>query len=175
MASARMAGTTSYRADRRRSRVTNMAAYVDGNTVRKVYENPWREEELQREHRRQERELKEEKRQLRRALGVQIASVMFMCAVLGMLLFGCVQYLQIQSAVTASVKHINSMESQLEDLRAVNNAEAARVEAAVNLDEIREIAENELGMVYASASQVVQYDKADTNYVRQYADVPDAE
>lgn len=47
-----------------------------------------------------------------------------------------------------------------------------RIETSVNLEEIRDIAINELGMVYASQDNVVLYKNTSQNYVSQYEDVP---
>ena len=43
---------------------------------------------------------------------------------------------------------------------------------AVNLDEIREEAQGTLGMVYASADQVIEYNSPSADYVKQYEDIP---
>ena len=44
---------------------------------------------------------------------------------------------------------------------------------SVNLEEIRDKAQNELGMVYASPEQIVEYDNPATDYVKQYEDIPE--
>ena len=43
---------------------------------------------------------------------------------------------------------------------------------SVNLDEIRERAQNDLGMVYASPDQVIEYENPATDYVKQYEEIP---
>ena len=103
---------------------------------------------------------------------MNIGYAMFLTAIMSLLLFGCIKYLQIQASVTSSMKHINAMESQISDLRADNDAEYNRVMMTENLEEIRRIAIEELGMVYASESQVVLFTGKDTDFVRQYEDVP---
>jgi len=40
---------------------------------------------------------------------------------------------------------------------------------------VRDIAINELGMVYAQADQVILYDSQGGDYVKQYADIPEEE
>ena len=42
----------------------------------------------------------------------------------------------------------------------------------MDLEKIRDIAVNELGMVYANEDQVVLYDNEGSDYVKQYADIP---
>ena len=52
-----------------------------------------------------------------------------------------------------------------------NNTKYNSVMDSVNLDEIREKAMNELGMVYPSRSQVIGYDSKESEYVKQYKDI----
>ena len=44
---------------------------------------------------------------------------------------------------------------------------------AVNLDEIRTKAQKDLGMVYASEDQIVEYTRPSADYVKQYEDIPE--
>lgn len=45
----------------------------------------------------------------------------------------------------------------------------------VDLEEIRRIATEELGMTYAAKDQVVLYESEESDYVRQYEEIPDEE
>ena len=76
---------------------------------------------------------------------------------------------------TSSQKKIASLESQLAELKKVNADDLNRIETSVNLEEIRDIAINELGMVYATQENVVLYKKTSQNYVSQYDSVPQEE
>ena len=60
-------------------------------------------------------------------------------------------------------------------LKKVNADDLNRIETSVNLEEIRDIAINELGMVYATQENVVLYKKTSQNYVSQYDSVPQEE
>ena len=73
------------------------------------------------------------------------------------------------------MKNIAALESQLTDLKQENDDEYNRVVTSVDLEKIRDIAINELGMVYAQEDQVVLYDSEGSDYVRQYADIPEEE
>ena len=84
----------------------------------------------------------------------------------------CCNYLRVQSSVTSKMKRIESMESKVEKLRNENDALETRINVYVNLDNVYEIATQELGMVYASKDQVITYDKTESEYVRQYEDIP---
>ena len=44
---------------------------------------------------------------------------------------------------------------------------------AVDLEEVRRVAVEELGMVYADSSQVITYTRENSDYVRQLKDIPD--
>lgn len=153
----------------RQQNIAYYQAYVDGNTVRKLDVMP--EERVKKAPKKQ---ISKETRKAReKAFQINVGYALFLTVIMGFLLFGCVNYLQIQAGVTSSMKHINAMESQLSDLRAENDAEYNRVIAKENLEEIRRIAMEELGMVYASENQVVLYDSKTIGFVRQYQDVPE--
>ena len=81
-------------------------------------------------------------------------------------------YLKLQAQVTESRKEISRMESSYSDLKLSNDAAYSKAVSSVDLDAIRDIAINELGMVYANQDQIVTYDKQDKDYVRQYEEVP---
>lgn len=84
-------------------------------------------------------------------------------------------YLEQQAMATSSQKKIASLESELAELKKANADELNRIETSVNLEKIRDIAINELGMVYATAENVVLYKNTHQNYVSQYEEVPQEE
>lgn len=84
-------------------------------------------------------------------------------------------YLEQQAMATSSQKKIASLESELAELKKENADELNRIETSVNLEEIRDIAMNELGMVYATQENVVLYKKTNQNYVSQYEEIPQEE
>lgn len=84
-------------------------------------------------------------------------------------------YLEQQAMATSSQKKIASLESELAEIKKANADELNRIETSVNLEEIRDIAINELGMVYATAENVVLYKNTHQNYVSQYEEVPQEE
>ncbi|MBP5384032.1 MAG: cell division protein FtsL [Lachnospiraceae bacterium] len=84
---------------------------------------------------------------------------------------GCLQYLQLQSDVTNSVKRISVLESRLNEIKAENDDTESRIKGTVGLEEIKKRAMNELGMQYATPEQIVKYESDDTDYVRQYIDI----
>ena len=54
-----------------------------------------------------------------------------------------------------------------------NNTKYNAIMDSVNLDEIRERAQESLGMVYATPEQVIEYQRPSADYVKQYEDIPE--
>ena len=87
-------------------------------------------------------------------------------------LYICVSYLKLQSSVTARLNHIESLEESIEKLKGDNDALLTRINTSVDLDYVYKVATEELGMVYANKDQVRLYNKTESEYVRQYEDIP---
>ena len=88
--------------------------FIDGNTVRKMQplEQPTRE---RRSSGQTHRRGKEQSIQY-----VNVFYTIFLIAAACMVLWSCVNYLQLQAETTSRVKHIAALETQLEDLRKEN-------------------------------------------------------
>ncbi len=100
------------------------------------------------------------------------AYVLFLCVALiatGIIL---VHYIGLQSDITSSVKRISRLESELNELKLANDEEYIRVSSNVDLEEIRRIAIQELGMQYAEEGQIVTFSGDSNDYVKQMADIP---
>lgn len=95
--------------------------------------------------------------------------IIALAAVIGL----CVNYLSVQSRITARVKNIEAQERILEQYKNDNDALEARIDASINLDNIYKVATEELGMVYADKNQILTYDKTPTEYVRQNENISD--
>ncbi len=80
-------------------------------------------------------------------------------------------YIKLQSELTISNKRVASLERELNDLRLTNDENLARINASVNLDSIKQIAVEELGMTYAEEGQVVVVGNEGSDYVRQLRDL----
>ena len=113
------------------------------------------------------------RRNQERALQMNLPYVMMLTAAAICALYICVSYLQIQSSITARLKNIQRLEETVESLREENNALETRINTSVDLDSVYKIATEELGMVYANREQVRLYNKTESEYVRQYEDIPE--
>ena len=142
--------------------------YVEGNTVRR--------EAVPRPRRGQEIRQPEITRRVRRnrekiqVIGVPYLIILAFATV--MVLGACVNYLQVQSSITAHRNNIKKLETSVMTMKADNNAVEGQIDTYVDLDYIRNVAMNEMGMVYPSDDQVIYYDKTESGYVRQYEDIP---
>lgn len=145
----------------------NRRRYIEGNTVRKTepLERPRRREGPRRQVRRR-RAVKE------KVQYVNVLYTVFVAAAACMLLWSCVNYLQLQAEITSRMKNIASLEMQLEELKKENDDNYTRIMTSVDLDYIKDVAINELGMVYAGEDQVILYDGKTRDYVRQNQEIP---
>ncbi len=82
------------------------------------------------------------------------------------------RYLCLKSSLDVHMTNIKSMESQLDTLRTENDALEKSIDTSVNLNEIYEIATTKLGMVRVDQNNIIQYDKTESEYVKQYEDIP---
>lgn len=166
-------GRSSYNSRQYSSRTsrTSSQMYVYGNTVTKPVSEPERHEQpLERPRKRASRQVRKNRRQ---ALHMNSAYVIFLTVAAVMALVVCVSYVQLQSRIASRSKNITAMQEELANLKEENTTKYNAVMDSVNLDEIRDKAQNELGMVYASPDQIVEYDNPATDYVKQYEDIPE--
>lgn len=145
--------------------------YVYGNVVPK--QEPMPEPRRQVREKPRMRESRQVQRNRRRALGMNPGYVVFLSAAAVLCLIICVNYVKMQSRLTSYSKNITALQEELANLKEENNTKYNAVMDSVNLDEIREKAQKDLGMVYASPEQMVEYDRPSTDYVRQYEDIPE--
>ena len=81
-------------------------------------------------------------------------------------------YIGLQSDITNSIKNISRLESQLNSLKLDNDEEYSRITNSVDLDEVKRVAIQELGMKYAEEGQIVTITGGGSDYMRQVADIP---
>lgn len=140
--------------------------YVQGNTVRKL--------DVTREIERQpQKKLSNTARKNReKAKHMNAGYVLFLCMALVATGIILVNYIGLQSDITNSVKHISALEKQLNDLKLSNDEEYNRISSSVDLEEIKRIAIQELGMRYAEEGQIISFASESNDYVKQMADIP---
>lgn len=98
-----------------------------------------------------------------------LAVMVLATVVVGLVLIG---YVRLQSDITNRINHIAKMESELNELKLSNDEMYTKIMSNVDLEEIKKIAINELGMKYAKEGQVITYSGEGSDYVRQYKNIP---
>lgn len=146
--------------------------YIDGNTVRKFEAAPdyRRERDTREERRRQNRHVA--KRNQQKALRMDKGYVMFLTMAVLVTCVISAMYIRIQADLTERMHNISRLESQVSDVTIDNEATRKRIETSVDLNHVKDVAINQLGMVYASPDQIMYYEVSDDDYMNQYSDIP---
>lgn len=102
-----------------------------------------------------------------------IRTGLFLSVMLSILIFSVSYYLSLQASISDSSKNIARMEKELNELKLDNDENYSRITSGVNLDEIRKIAIQELGMQYADEEQIVSFNGEGSDYFRQTGEIPE--
>lgn len=163
--------------------------YTDGSAAHKIYEFPplieKEREEKARAKKRLERKKHEwandKKRQKDDAYvaakehnQLSLPYVMFLTFMGAAFVFICVNYLQLQSAAILCTKQITALKAELSEMTLDNDAAYNSAIDSVDMNEVKDIAVNKLGMDYPTESQVITYECESRDYVRQYCEIPES-
>ena len=154
--------------------------YVEGSTVRKREYAEAAPKRREREYEvpvRRKRPVTYRKAAIKaeKSLAFDFKYTLFLSMAMLIMAAACINMLRIQGRVDKQQKNIRNLQVEIQEIEADNAAHADSLNNMYTLDEIYDIAVNELGMVYAQKGQIVYYDSADEDYVNQYQDVPEAE
>lgn len=98
--------------------------------------------------------------------------VMFLAIAVAMVCLMLIGYLDMRADLVISTKRVAALEQELNNMRLANDEELERIESSINLEEIKQIAVEELGMTYAKSGQVVTISDEGSDYVRQLQELP---
>lgn len=152
-------------------------AYVYGNTVKKLSVTMPVTEPLRRDRRDDEQEQREKRLQQKQLQRAHKINFLYTVAVVGVVAFiftVCIQYLELQAAVKNNALAVSNLESQLSELTDQNDMSEVVINGNIDYDSILDTAINQLGMVYPSRNQYVEYDSKNSEYVKQYSGIPGA-
>ncbi|MBQ7583884.1 MAG: cell division protein FtsL [Lachnospiraceae bacterium] len=137
---------------------------VEGNTVR----------EIEREYRQPFRKPVSDtvKKNREKAAHMNAGYVAFLLLMAGVLFVGCTMYINLRNEITSRQKSVESLQSRVAALKLENDEEYDRIMGNVDMEEIKKIAMNELHMKYPDSGQVSITESTDTDYVRQYKEIP---
>lgn len=84
----------------------------------------------------------------------------------------CINYIQAQSAVSDLNKDIIRVEKELANLKEMNKVYSEQINANLDLEEIYNTATNEYGMVRPNGDQILYFESAFSDFVKQYKEIP---
>lgn len=132
------------------------STYISGNTVRKTAPD-----------KRAERQLRRVKRNQAKVRYMNFGYVVFLSIAIFVTALTLLGYVRMRSELTMSIKRVATLESQYNNIKLTNDENLARINGTVNLENIKKIAIDELGMTYAKEGQVIVIDSEGSDYVRQ--------
>ncbi|MCR5235808.1 MAG: cell division protein FtsL [Lachnospiraceae bacterium] len=107
-----------------------------------------------------------------KAAHMNVGYVAFLLLMAGVLFIGCTAYINLRNDITERQKSVERLQSKVAALKLQNDEEYDRIMGNVDMEEIKKIAMNELHMKYPDSGQVAVTESNDTDYVRQYRDIP---
>lgn len=151
--------------------------YINGNVVRELEESqPVRRDSAARreleEAKRKKNRRKAARRNRENAMAMSRGYVFFLSLCVIAVAGAAFSLIKIQSSVTQRMKEVAAIESQITDLKAENDAKYKEISTSIDLNYVKDVAINQLGMKYPSPEQVVYYSVENTNYMDQYRDIP---
>lgn len=156
---------------RRQQTYTNRPArggiYIQGNTARQL------DEEVYEQRRRRKPVDNTVRKNREKARHMNLGYVFFLSLAMifaGLILTG---YIHLQADITTSIKNISRLESKLNTMKLDNDEEYNRITSSVDLEEVKRIAIQELGMRYAEEGQIITFSGKGSDYMRQVADIPE--
>ena len=137
---------------------------VEGNTVREIerdYKAPFKKPVSE-----------TVKKNREKAAHMNLGYVAFLLIMAIVLFVGCTAYINLRNEITEKQKTVEGLQSKVASLKLENDEEYDRIIGNVDMEEIKKIAMNELHMKYPDSGQVAVTESKDSDYVRQYKDIP---
>ncbi len=148
------------------NRTKNM--YVIGNAARQLEAVPDRKKEQPK------KELSHAARRNReKASQMSMGYVIFLSIVTLAAVYVCVTYLKLHSDISATSSNVTKLKSKINALQVENDALDYSINSYTDVNNIIKVATEELGMVQASKSQVSFYKSSESEYMKQFTDIPE--
>jgi cell division protein FtsL len=133
--------------------------------------NPRTRQEIE-EAKRRKRRRNAARRNRQRAMEMSRGYVVFLSICVAVTAAMAGMYIHMQSQVTSRMKSVAALQSQVIDLQADNDARYKSLTSSVDLNHVKDVAINELGMQYPKEDQVIYYSIDNSNFMDQYDDIP---
>lgn len=152
----------------------NKFSYIDGNTVKKTATVQPATIQTEEDVRLRRKEKQKKQQQINRANRSNFIYTIGVSLVVATMFYICYQYLDLQTSVKSSASEVAVLEAKYESLKETNDEFETEINASINLDDVFSVAVNELGMTYPNKNQVINYKSLESEYVRQFKDIPDS-
>ncbi len=115
------------------------------------------------------------RRNQERALEFNASYTGVLCAALMAVVISSVVYLTGQNKLNTQANLVSSKQKVLAAMINENNAKEANLEKSIDLEEIRDFAINSLGLQEPTQDQIIYYDSINSDYVKQYEQIPESD
>lgn len=146
------------------ARQNRTSYYIDGNVVRK--------EQYYDLDQKQERISYRRRRSMDKASYMTLPYVLVLTLACLLVVGMAAYYVSVRSQVSVVQREVRALETQLEAVRIENEDLALKVDQGIDLQEIYRVATQEMGMVFPAYDQLLYYEKAESEYVRQNENIP---
>lgn len=145
--------------------------YLYGNTVRKEAPVAGKQEVRVEQPKKVSLQVRKNRRN---ATHINAGYVAYLAIAAVLTLLVCVQYLRLQSEITTRSENITVLQRELVSAQEENTTKYNAILDTINLEQIREKAMTEFGMVYAQPGQIIEYKSPTNDYVKQYEAIPES-
>lgn len=163
---------------------SNNKYVIEGSNVRKLQRNAsqqsnqesmneWLERRERVERQRRSNESRRRRLQKEQETRMDLASFGFLTVAVICTFCVCVSYLKVQGNVTNTSKKVAALESEIISIKNTNQIELEKVDDSVDLAYVYKVATQDMGMVHPDSTQIIQYDQVKSDYLKQYADIPE--
>jgi cell division protein FtsL len=114
-------------------------------------------------------ELFPENAKTKRKNNFNIIDIIILCAAFILCIGVVVNYINLATQAKANLNKISNLESEYNSSKIENDKEYQRIVNNLDLDEIKRVAIEELGMHYPVEGQIMTYESSFNDYVQQYS------
>lgn len=143
--------------------------YINGSAARQLEAVPARERQKEKK-----KELSQTARRNReKASQMSLGYVLFLAAATVAVAVVCFNYLKLHADISDTNSNITELTSSIDTLTAQNDALDYSVNSYTDVNYIIKTAVEELGMVQASKDQISYYKSTESEYMKQFTDIPE--
>ncbi len=166
---AHSSGRNIYRTEGTAARKVRTVTIPEEAEERIVYSKA-RRDRIERDYRLKNPQRKNKARILTHNMTISHMIVVLIC--ISALAYSISKYLNVRSQIQGQQYAIMQLNRKLNDAKLKNEEEYDRIMGSIDIEDIKAVAMNELGMKYPDTSQIVEFKSDNDDYVRQYKDIP---